>query len=266
MLPDVATTAVHQGTVLLAHAETTLWLMLRIGAMLTVAPLIGTRATPARVRVILTGMLALTLAPFLPVAPGFTVPDAALVLAVARELAIGACIGLILRLAFEAGAWAGEAVSFGMGLAFAQMADPLRGQNSGVVGQFFYIALALLFFSIDGHLALVKLVYDSYLTVPPTTPMPDPVAVFSALPNFVPAVLHIAFRIALPVMLALLVVNLAFGLLGRAAPSFNPIQVGLPASLLVGLVLLGILVGEMMEPVLELFNAAFRQAGGMFGG
>ena len=73
------------------------------------------------------------------------------------ELAVGASMGFMLRLAFEAGAMAGELISQGTGLAFAQMSDPLRGVNSGVVGQWFYLAFGLLFFTANGHLALVSL-------------------------------------------------------------------------------------------------------------
>ena len=54
---------------------------------------------------------------------------------------------------------------------------------------------------------------------------------------------------------------LAFGVLARAAPALNPIQLGLPVSLLLGLFLLTLLVGEMGPPVQRLFDAAFQAAG-----
>lgn len=263
MVLDPATLAVQQGNLLLAHGETTLWLMLRIGGAMSAAPMIGTRALPMRVRLILTTVLALALTPILPVSPGFVTPDALLVLAVTREIAIGIAMGLMLRLAFEAGALAGEAVALGMGLSFAQMSDPMRGAQSGVVGQFFYVAFGLLFFAFDGHLALIELIYSSYAAVPVATPLPNVETFLSGLPAFVPTVFAVGFGIALPMMLALLVSNLAFGLLGRAAPSFNPIAVGLPASLLLGLALLPVLIGEILPPVKGLFDAAFLQAAGL---
>lgn len=263
MAVDTATLAVQQSNVLMAHAETTLWLMLRIGGALSAAPMIGTRAMPMRARLILTIALALALTPLLPVAPGFITPDALLVLAVAREIAIGLAMGLMLRVAFEAGSLAGEAIAQGMGLSFAQMTDPMRGQNSGVVGQFFYVVMGLLFFAFDGHLALIELVYNSYAAVPVATPLPNVEVFLSGLPAFVPTVLQVAFRIALPMMLALLLSNLAFGLLGRAAPAFNPIAIGLPASLLLGLALLPVLVGQLLDPIRGLFDAAFLQAAGL---
>lgn len=260
---DPVTATMQSGQVLFAHAETMLWLMLRIGGALMAAPMIGTRALPMRARLLLTISLSVALTPLLPVAPGFTSPDAFLVLAVTREIAIGVAMGLMLRMAFEAGALAGEAIAQGMGLSFAMMADPLRGNQSGVVGQFFYVAFGLLFFAFNGHLALIELIFNSYAAVPVATPLPNVENFLSGYPAFLPMVLQVGFRIALPMMLALLVSNLAFGLLGRAAPSFNPIAVGLPASLLLGLALLPVLIGEILVPVQELFDAAFLQAAGL---
>ena len=100
---------------------TVLWTMLRSGAMSMAMPLVGSRAVPHRVRVLLSGALAIALSPMLPPVPAWTGFDAAPVLSIARELALGVSIGVLLRLVFEAGAMAGELVSQGTGLAFAQM-------------------------------------------------------------------------------------------------------------------------------------------------
>ncbi|REN06048.1 flagellar biosynthetic protein FliR, partial [Mycobacterium tuberculosis] len=71
-----------------------------------------------RIRVLLAGALAIALSPMLPPVPEWTGFDAATVLTIARELAIGVSIGFVLRLVFEAGAMAGELVAQGTGLAF----------------------------------------------------------------------------------------------------------------------------------------------------
>jgi len=71
---------------------------------------------------------------------------------------------------------------------------------------------------------------------------------------------HGALTLAIPLTVAMLAVNLAFGVLARAAPALNPIQLGLPVSLLLGLFLLALLAGEMGPPVQRLFDAAFQAA------
>ncbi len=257
---DSATQMAIDGQQAFAIIGTTLWTMLRIGAMLMAMPLIGTRAVPARIRALLAIALAVALAPILPPVPAWSGFDAATVLSVARELAIGISIGFVLRLVFEAGAIAGEMVAQGTGLAFAQMNDPLRGGSSGVIGQWFYLLFGLLFFTANGHLALISLLVDSYKALPIGTALPDPQALAAIAPSFVMQVFRGALTLALPLTVAMLAVNLAFGVLARAAPALNPIQLGLPVALLLGMFLLTLLAGEMGPPVQRLFNAAFDAA------
>ncbi|MCF7751829.1 flagellar biosynthetic protein FliR [Bacillus subtilis subsp. subtilis] len=260
---DSATQMAADGLQAFGMIGTILWTMLRIGAMLMAMPLIGTRAVPSRVRVVLAGALAVALSPLLPPVPAWTGFDAVTVLSIARELAIGVSIGFLLRLVFEAGAMAGELVAQGTGLAFAQMSDPLRGGSSGVIGQWFYLLFGLLFFSTNGHLALISLLMDSYKAVPIGASLPDIDAFLSAAPTFALQVFRGALGLALPLTVAMLAINLAFGVLARAAPALNPIQLGLPVALLLGLFLLTVLAGEMGPPVQRLFDAAFQAADGV---
>ncbi len=260
---DSATQMATDGLQTFGMIGTILWTMLRIGAMIMAMPLVGTRAVPARVRVMLAGALAIALSPMLPPVPEWTGFDAATVLSIARELAIGVSIGFLLRLLFEAGALAGELIAQGTGLAFAQMSDPMRGGSSGVIGQWFYLLFGLLFFTANGHLALISLLMDSYKAVPIGASLPDLDGFLSVAPTFVLQVFRGALSLALPVVVAMLAINLAFGVLAKAAPALNPIQLGLPVSLLLGLFLLMVLAGELGPPVQRLFDAGFQAADGL---
>jgi flagellar biosynthetic protein FliR len=238
----------------------TLWIMLRIGAMLMAMPMVGSRAVPARVRVLLGIALSVALAPILPPVPLFYGFDSVTVLTIARELAVGICMGFLLRLIFEAGAMAGEMIAQSTGLAFAQMTDPLRGGSSGVIGQWFYLLFGLLFFTTNGHLAVVSLLVDSYKALPIGTALPDPHAMAALAPTLAVQIFRGALSLALPLTVAMLAINLAFGVLARAAPALNPMQLGLPVALLLGLFLLTLLAGEMGPPVQRLFDSAFDAA------
>ena len=255
---DPATATLIDGQQAFGMIGTVMWTMLRTGAMLMAMPLVGTRAVPVRVRVLLAGALAMAIAPLLPPPPASAGIDAATVLGVAREVALGVAMGVVLRLVFEAGAVAGELVSQGMGLAFAQMNDPLRGTSSGVVAQWFYLAFGLLFFAADGHLAMVALLVRSYQALPVGTPWSDVAGSLGSIVELFGVVLRGGLLLALPVMVALLATNLAFGVLARAAPALNPIQLGLPVAVLMGLFLLAALAGELATPVQRLFDAAFE--------
>ncbi|GAB3735960.1 flagellar biosynthetic protein FliR [Luteimonas pelagia] len=253
---DAVTLATATGVDLFGMLGTVLWHVIRIGAVLQVLPMVGGRTLPARVRLILALALAATLSGLLPAPPAAAV-DAATALAVVREFAVGVAMGLMLRLAFEAGRLAGELASQGMGLSFATMADPLSNASSPVLSQWFFLVFGLVFFTLDGHLALVHVLLDSYHALPVGTALPDTHAMLATVPLFFATVLRAGVLLALPVMMALLAVNLAFGVLARAAAQLNPIQIGLPVALLVGLLLLSLLVRHLQGPVQGLFEQAF---------
>lgn len=256
---------VLDGEAMLAVINATLWTSLRIGALLMVVPLFGTRSVPRRVKAMLAFALAFAMAPLAGPPPPLPGIDPLTVLVVARELLLGAAMGFVLRLAFEAGALAGEYIAQSTGLSFAVLADPMRGVNAGVVGQWFYLCFSLIFLSLNGHLMLVELMADSWRAVPLSSGwLPDAEAL-RAVPEFAQQMFVVAIQIALPVVLALLVVNLSFGVMARAAPSLNPIQLGLPASLLVGLILLGTVTGQVLGPLRELLTLAFDTAAGLAG-
>ncbi len=240
------TAIVVDATQLFAVLGRVWWVALRIGAMLMLAPMIGTSMLPARVRLILALALSAAIAPLVPNIAPVTGVDAATLLAVARELALGAAIGFIFRLGLEAAAFAGELISQGMGLSFAQMADPLRGAQSPVMGQWFTLVAGLSFFAIDGHLALVRVVFESYALASPGGSFTH---TLDAIPTFAGSMLSAGVALALPIVIAMLVVNIAFGVLARTAPALNPIAIGLPAALLTGFVLLIALIPHLLGPL-----------------
>ena len=256
---DAVTLTTSDGLNLFGMLGTVLWHMLRIGAAFQVMPVFGGRTLPMTARLLLTIALAAAISTVLPAPPAAAV-DAATVLNVIREFAVGIAIGLILRLAFEAGQLAGEMVSQGMGLAFATLADPLSDASSQVLAQWFFLVFALLFFSFDGHLALVRLLADSYHALPIGAPLADVHAFIASVPTFFGTALRAGVLLALPVTIALLAVNLAFGVLSKAAAQLNPMALGLPVALLSGLALLMVLARELQGPVQALFEQAFAAA------
>lgn len=261
---DTVTLTTVDGLNLFGLLATVLWHALRIGAALQVLPMLGGRAMPARARLITTLAVAAAMSSLLPPPPTAGV-DAATALAVAREFLVGISIGLLLRIAFEAGQLAGELVSQGMGLSFATLADPLSGASSTVMSQWFYLIFALIFFTLDGHLVLVRLLFDSYTALPVGAPIPDWEAFISAVPTFFGTALRAGVLLALPVMMALLAINILFGVLSKAAAQLSPIQLGLPVALLVGLMLLTLLARELQGPVQRLLEEAFLVARALTG-
>ena len=147
-----------------------------------------------------------------------------------------------------------------MALSFATMTDPANQTSMPVLSVWFYLVFGLLFFTLDAHLALIQLLLESYRTQPIGTPFADFSAFLAVVPGFFPTVLHVAVLLSLPVTVAMLAVNMVVGVLSRAAPQFNPIQIGMPIALLIGMALLVVLARELLEPVKALFGQAFEAA------
>jgi flagellar biosynthetic protein FliR len=261
---DPVTLATADGLDLFDMLGRILWTALRIGAAIQVLPMLGARGVPARSRLVFTIALAAAMSALLPAPPQAGV-NAWTALAVLREFSVGIAIGLMLRLAFEAGQLAGELASQGMGLSFATLADPSGGGSTTVLAQWFYLAFGLIFFAVDGHLALVQLLFDSYAAMPIGTPFRDLPEFLSAIPMFFAAAMKAGLLLALPVMMALLSVNVAVGVLSRAAQQLNPISLGFPVAMLLGMGLLMLLARELQGPVQRLFGDAFQAARALTG-
>lgn len=211
----------------------------RIGGLMISAPVLGDKSSPARVRLMLALGLTLIVAPLLPPTPPMSAFTADWWLRMVRETLLGIMLGFVLKLVFEAVVLGGELIGNSMGLGFARMADPIRGADVPVIGQFLHLMATLLFLALDGHLRLIELLAASF------TAAPDAGALlgarrFEALAHGGVTMFAAAVSLALPTMAALLLVNLAFGVMSRSAPTLNGLSVGFPLSLAAGLVLLRI--------------------------
>ncbi|NGQ90043.1 flagellar biosynthetic protein FliR [Rhodobacter sp. HX-7-19] len=215
-----------------------LFAMLRIGAFLLASPAFGGRFVPLQVRIVATGVLALPV-----MAGGVALPGPAdlaglqAVPLVLTELAVGLVGGLVLTILFGAATLAGDRIAATAGLGFAAQYDPSAGGQTPVVAQLFGLFLTMVFFSVDGHLAVIRIVLESYVVLPPGGGID--------LPRLVQAGLIAGGRMfvlgaamMLPVVAALLLLNMAVGVLTRSAPTLNIFSFGFPVTMTVTLVLL----------------------------
>jgi flagellar biosynthetic protein FliR len=212
------------------------WPFVRIGACLMVAPVFGASFVPPRLRVILAGALTLPVAPLLPAVPDVELLSVAGAMITVQQLIIGVALGFVLQLAFDALALGGQLLANGMGLGFAFNLDPLRGVSTPALGQLYTVLGTLVFLALDGHLALLSTLVDSFHGLPLGTGGFNPERL-GAVADWGSVLFSGALRVALPGVTALLVINLAFGVMSRAAPSLNLFAVGLPVTLIFGLVI-----------------------------
>ena len=238
-----------------AGVEAQLWLwliaMIRPGAAFVAAPVFGAAAVPVQIRIILSlaiGMAALNSVPI--TLPAGGIASFAGIGLVGGEVLAGVALGFSVQLGYSAAYIAGEVIANAMGLGMASMIDPVSGSSTPVLGQFLSIVATFLFLSMDGHLLLIRFIVASYTALPPGGGlMPD--AAFESIVRFGGTMFAAGVTIAMPVAFTLILVQVIMGVLARTAPSLNLFAVGLPATLLAGLVLLAIGAPVMGEGIAD---------------
>ncbi|OBX18845.1 flagellar biosynthetic protein FliR [Erythrobacter sp. QSSC1-22B] len=235
------------------------FLMTRIGAALLAAPFFGAASVPMTVRVALTGALAIFTSIWL---PAIETPAALLsldgLLAICGEVIVGLALGFVLQLAFAAPTIAAELIGGGMGMSMAMASDPMGGGTTTAFGQYFLIVLTLIFLATGAHLHWIALVTESYQVFPPGETWLGPDR-FLAIAGFATSMFETGLRIALPVVLVLLLVQVLTGILSRSAPSLNLFALGLPAGVLAGIAALVISAPLIYDQFLGIVERSLEQ-------
>ena len=231
----------------------------RIGACLMVAPIFGARFVPARVRVLLAVAITALLLPLLPPVLVKPLSMEGVVITI-HQVLIGAATGFVLQVAFDALAMGGQLLANGMGLGFAFNVDPLRGTGTAVLGQFYMVLVTLTFLALNGHVALVATLVEGFQRMPVAGAVPGAETWWSVA-AWGSQLFAGALRVALPGMTALLVANLALGVVSRAAPTLNLFAVGFPAMIVFGLVIVLFGLPAVQSGFVALIDAAFALLG-----
>ena len=227
----------------------------RIGACLMVAPMFGARFVPARTRVILAVAITALVVPLIP-APTIAAFSPQGFMVVLQQLLIGVALGFALQVVFDALALAGQLLANSMGLSFAFNIDPLRGSSTPALGQLYVILATLTFLALGGHLALIEMLVAGLHSMPIGVEGLGQQGLW-ALVLWGGELFSGAIGIALPGVTALLIVNLAFGVVSRAAPSLNLFSVGFPVSLIVGMLVILAGIAPLQASFSELLAQGF---------
>lgn len=209
----------------------------RIGMLFMTMPVIGTRLAPARARIALAFAVTIIVVPMLPPITAQAALSLGTLVTIAQELVIGAAVGFALQVVFQVFVLSGQFMAMKMGLGFASMNDPASGVQTTVLSQFYTMLVTLMFLAVNGHLVLISMIVESFHALPPGVAALSRDNLFSvaSLGSWLFAG---ALVISLPVLTSLLVVNIAFGVMSRAAPQLNIFAVGFPFTLICGLALM----------------------------
>ncbi len=210
-----------------------LWPFFRISSMFMVAPITGGQYVPVRARLMLSLAVTLVVMPLLPDPPAPIPFSMALITLILQQILIGVAMGFALMLVFSAIITGGQLIAMQMGLGFASMVDPANGQQVPVLAQLYLIMTTLLFLVMDGHLVLIALLVEGFQTLP-IGPIGLDRDAFWEIATWGSKMFAGALWMALPALASLLVVNIAFGVMARAAPQLNIFAVGFPVAMMMG--------------------------------
>lgn len=213
------------------------WPFSRISAMFMVMTVTGARFVSTRIRLYLALAVTFAVMPAIPAVPqsiellsfqGF--------LTTFEQLIIGIAMGMVTQFMLQTFVMLGQILGMQSSLGFASMVDPANGQNTPLLGQLFMFLATMFFLATDGHLKMINLVVFSFKSLPVGSGSLTGVD-FREMALWLSTMFKTALSMSLSGIIALLTVNLSFGVMTRAAPQLNIFSLGFAFALMVGLLL-----------------------------
>ncbi len=245
-----------------------LWPFFRILALIGTAPLFGESTIPRRAKIALSALIAMVVSPTiaqLPVVPVYSFGGLMFIL---NEVGIGLATGFVMRLVFATVQQAGEIIGLQMGLSFASFFDRAAGGQTMVLSRFLNLIAVLLFLALDGHLLMLGALVDSFNSLPiGGNPGGTPLSAGGAMAvaRAGGMVFASGLLLALPMIAALLILNLAMGILNRASPQLSIFAVGFPVTLSGGLLVLMLVMPQMGSYMQHMIEAGLEAVGTVLG-
>lgn len=225
-----------------------LWPLLRFSALLVFMPVFSSQGVPTRVRLIAALALTALAMPSLPPLPDIPLLSAPGLFAAAQQVFIGLLMAFILQLAYATVIYGGQNIAYAMGLGFASLLDPETGVQVPVVAQLYLFLTTFTFLGMDGHLLVLRILIESFHWLPVAASGIEPDSLWTVL-SWSGLVYSGGLLLSLPILIALLLVTLGFGVATRAAPQLNIFSVGFPVTLMLGLVLMWLTVPDLTRQI-----------------
>jgi flagellar biosynthesis protein FliR len=243
-----------------ALAAAFLLVFARIGTMLMLLPGLGEMMVSRRLRLTTALVLAAVMLPLHRDAYQIDLRQIGpVLLLLGEELLIGAVLGMTARLTVAALQVTGSIVAQQLGLGFVTAVDPTEhGQQAVLIGNFLTILALALLFATNLHYLVIAALDDSYsLFRPGEVPLTGDMA--ALITRTVAGAFRIGVQLSAPFLVFGLLFNLGLGLLSRLMPQMQVFFVGMPLSIMAGLVIFLAVIGAMMGTYLDGFETVLRE-------
>jgi flagellar biosynthetic protein FliR len=232
-------------------------LLVRPGMVISIAPGLGGSFVPARVKVGVTVLIALGLLPSVAVpANAAALP---MLVVIAREMCIGLSLAFVMHLLIAGAEFAGHLAGYQMGFSYGATIDPQSGVRSTMLATLYGSLATLAFLGINGHHMLLRALTASYVGVPIGSGQIDP-SIVKSVSDMLGLVFIIGARLAAPIIVVLLLVEVAIGLISRSSPALTFMVIGYPIRIVVGLFLIGVLIPTVPAVTSSLIESSVMMA------
>lgn len=227
-------------------------LLVRPGMIVMLTPFFGGATAPDRTKVGFIVLLAILLAPVVPIGTSVTAP--ALAVVVAREVAIGAALSLVVSALIVGAEFAGHLIGHQIGFTYGATVDPASGVRNTVVATLYGMVATLTLLGVNAHHQVLRTLADSYRELPMGAGGVD-ASIVTHVGSTLAIVLTTGVRLAAPVLVVLLLVEIALAIISRSAPALNQMIVGHGVRVLIGLLILAAMVGTVPRVIPGLVDA-----------
>ena len=229
---------------------------IRVGMLFVNTPVMGNVPIPRTAKVVLIVGLGAGFATQLNIGSIDTIDLSWLVGAVITEMLIGAAMASALLTGFAAFNFGGRLLDFQIGFGIAGLVDIATRNNMPLIGSMFSMVAVLIFFAIDAHLAMLKVVQLSYVALPIGG------SIFSlnlgSLISYFGACFAFGFMVVAPVVLCLFLIDIGMAFMSRTMPQMNVFVMSLALKVIVGLIVLAISFPFAGSIIRRIFDSIFE--------
>jgi len=240
-----------------------LWPLFRVASFFMAVPLIGSQLVNVRIRLMLAIVVTAVISPLLPDMPAFDGLSFTSYMIIAQQMLIGALLGFLFQVFYQVFVLGGQMIALQMGLGFASMTDPANGISVVMLGQFYLTLIMMLFVALNGHLVMIEVIVRSFDVVPVAFESINRLSYWKVVVAG-SWMFSAALLMALPAVTALLVVNMAFGIMSRAAPQLNILAIGFPFTMVLGLFINWVNLGGFLDQYMRISGFALDYIENLF--
>jgi len=182
-----------------------------------------------------------------------------------KELSMGLMVGLITTVLFSAVVTAGQFIDMQIGFSIANMFDANTSTHIPLIGGLLQVVLTVGFFAVDGHLILIRLITETISYIPIGRAVVTPQIALPFIRVFIISFV-MAVKIALPILGASLLAEIALGIIMRAVPQINFFVIGFPVKVGLGLLILMLFMPAFINSTDWIFESMFGSINNIFEG